>query len=44
MKIILPTLIGSYTEGSAKAPERRGHGMRVMSMSPEDAHHAPKQG
>jgi hypothetical protein len=34
---------GSCTEGSAKA-EERGHGMRVMSTSPEDAHHAPKQG
>jgi hypothetical protein len=34
---------GSCTEGSAKAPAERGHGMRVMSTSPEDAHHAPRQ-
>jgi hypothetical protein len=27
-------LRGSCTEGSAKAPEGRGHGMRVMSTSP----------
>ena len=33
----------SCTEGSAKALEERGHGMRVISTSPEDAHHAPRQ-
>jgi hypothetical protein len=26
-----------------KALGERGHGMRVIATSPEDAHHAPKQ-
>jgi hypothetical protein len=35
--------VGSCTEGSAKALEERGHGMRVMFDVTDEAHHAPKQ-
>jgi hypothetical protein len=33
----------SCAEGSARALEERGHGMRAMWTSPEDTHHPPRQ-
>ena len=33
-----------YGRFCKKPGGERGHGMRVMSKSPEDAHHAPRQG